>query len=160
MNKYHSFFLFNVHPCNCAICPFLPYVLPLTYNPIAHSLIHGRLRAPTAMISPGAVCNLYCMFLWQRGREGEVIPRSCSAAIFPRGKCGTRGKEKRKLCFGPPATQNRITRPEDDGWLAAVCSTEQYPNSRFLPPGRHGHLSVIGKSFNTYPHGSQSFDRL
>ena len=94
-----------------AIAPFAFFTAarsPLTYNPIAHSLIHGRLRAPTAMISPGAVCNFYCMFLWQRGREGEVIPRSCSAAIFPRGNCGTRGKEKRKLCFGPPATQNRI----------------------------------------------------
>ena len=97
---------------------YRPFVLPLTYNPIAHSLIHGRLRAPTAMISPGAVCNLYCMFLWQRGERlarGRVV-----LAIFPRGKCGTKGKEKRKLCLGTSAAENL-----EDGWKVGwpdICS--------------------------------------
>ena len=84
-----------VYPGNCAICHFLPpSILPFTYNPIAHSLIHGRPCAPTAMISvargrlgAGTVCNLYCMFLWQKGerKEREVSPRSCSAPYSPEG---------------------------------------------------------------------------
>ena len=129
MNKYHSFFLFNVHPCNCAICPFLPYVLPLTYNPIAHSLIHGRLRAPTAMISPGAVCNLYCMFLWQRGerlaRGRVVLPYSQEGNV-------ERRERKRESC----ALERRQPRTQRmDGWkvgwphVCSPCST--VPHQQF-----------------------------
>ena len=58
------------------------------------------------MISPGGrtVCNLYCMFLWERGerKEREVSPRSCSAPYSPEGivERGGKGERKAESCAG------------------------------------------------------------
>ena len=65
------------------------------------------------------MCNLYCMFLWERGerKEREVSPRSCSAPYSPEGNVerGGKGERGRQKAVPATATYSRIEHRAQEG---------------------------------------------